>query len=221
VSAGEIRERLEQHELSQVLFNLPAGDWAKGERGIAALPERVEEFRSGVAKALDYARVTGCRKLHAMPGKLPQGADREACLETFVSNLIFAADAVVGDGIELMIEPINTRVDIPGYLLDRTDLAMQLITRAARPNIRLQYDIYHMQIMEGDLARSIERLLPSIGHIQLADNPGRNEPGTGEINYEWLLQRIDALGYAGWIGCEYKPRGQTVAGLAWAKRFLG
>jgi hydroxypyruvate isomerase len=220
-SAGEIRERLEQHKLSQVLFNLPAGDWAKGERGIAALPERVEEFRSGVVKALDYARVTGCRKLHAMPGKLHQGADREACHKTFVSNLIFAADAIVGDGIELMIEPINTRVDIPGYLLDRTDLAMQLITRAARPNIRLQYDIYHMQIMEGDLARSIERLLPSIGHIQLADNPGRNEPGTGEINYEWLLQRIDALGYAGWIGCEYKPRGQTVAGLAWAKRFLG
>ncbi len=115
---------------------------------------------------------------------------------------------------------LHTRVDIPGYLLDRTDLAMQIIERAARPNIRLQFDIYHVQIMEGDLARSIERLLPSIGHIQLADNPGRNEPGTGEIHYEWLLQRIDALGYEGWIGCEYKPRGQTVAGLSWAKRFL-
>jgi hydroxypyruvate isomerase len=220
VPAEEIRERLERHGLSQVLFNFPAGDWARGERGIAALPERVDEFRSGVANALHYARATGCRKLHVMPGKLPAGADRETYLDTFVANLIFAADATVADAIDLMIEPINTRVDIPGYLLDRTDLAMQLIARAARPNIRLQFDLYHVQIMEGDLTRSIARLLPSIGHIQLADNPGRNEPGTGEINFDWLLQRIDALGYPGWIGCEYKPRGPTAAGLAWAERFL-
>jgi hydroxypyruvate isomerase len=219
-SAAEIRERLERHGLVQVLFNMPAGDWAQGERGIAALPKRVDEFRSGVVKALDYARITGCRKLHVMPGKLPKGTDRDTCLETFVSNLAFAANAAAGDGIDLMVEPINTRVDIPGYLLDRTELAMQLIASAARPNIKLQFDIYHMQIMEGDLARSIERLLPCIGHIQLADNPGRNEPGTGEINYEWLLPHIDALGYTGWIGCEYKPRGQTVAGLSWAERFL-
>ncbi|HVZ36431.1 MAG TPA: TIM barrel protein, partial [Polyangiaceae bacterium] len=123
-------------------------------------------------------------------------------------------------GIDVMIEPINTRVDIPGYLLARTEEATELIARAARPNIKLQFDIYHVQIMEGDLARAIERLLPYIGHIQLADNPGRNEPGTGEINYDWLLRRIDALGYAGWIGCEYKPRGATTAGLAWANPFL-
>jgi hydroxypyruvate isomerase len=173
-----------------------------------------------VENAVEYARATGCRKLHVMPGKLPENADRKKSLQTFLDNLIFTADAVAADGIDVMIEPINTRVDIPGYLLDRTDLAMELIARAARPNIRLQFDIYHVQIMEGDLARSIERLLPSIGHIQLADNPGRNEPGTGEIHYEWLLKRIDALGYSGWIGCEYKPRGQTVAGLAWAKHFL-
>jgi hydroxypyruvate isomerase len=218
--AAEIRDRLQRHGLSQVLFNTPSGNWAQGERGIASLPERIDEFRAGVDNALQYARATGCRKLHVMPGKLPENADRKRYLQVFVDNLIFAADAVVGDGIEIMIEPINTRVDIPGYLLDRTDLAMELITRAARPNIRLQFDIYHVQIMEGDLARSIERLLPFIGHMQLADNPGRNEPGTGEIHYEWLLQRIDALGYPGWIGCEYKPRGQTLAGLAWATRHL-
>jgi hydroxypyruvate isomerase len=220
VAATEIRARLDRNGLTQVLFNLPAGDWARGERGIAGLPDRTDEFRRGVESALGYARVTGCRKLHAMPGKVPPGVDRERCLATFADNLIFAADAVAADGIDILIEPINTRVDIPGYLLDRTELALALLARADRPNIRLQFDIYHMQIMEGDLARSIERLLPRIGHMQLADNPGRNEPGTGEIHYEWLLQRIDDLGYAGWIGCEYKPRGPTVAGLSWAERFL-
>jgi hydroxypyruvate isomerase len=219
-AATDIRARLEQHGLAQVLFNLPAGDWARGERGIAGLPGRVDEFRRGVENALHYARVTGCRRLHAMPGKVPAGVDRERCLSIFVDNLIFAADAAVADGIDILIEPINTRVDIPGYLLDRTDLALALLARADRPNIKLQFDIYHMQIMEGDLARSIERLLPHIGHVQLADNPGRNEPGTGEIHYDWLLRRIDDLGYTGWIGCEYKPLGSTVAGLSWASRFL-
>ena len=218
--ANEIRARLDRHGLAQVLFNLPAGDWARGERGIAGLPGRIDEFRRGVENALRYARVTGCRKLHAMPGKVPAGVDPERCLSIFVDNLIFAADAVAADGIDILIEPINTRVDIPDYLLDRTDLALALMARADRPNIKLQFDIYHMQIMEGDLARSIERLLPRIGHMQLADNPGRNEPGTGEIHYEWLLQRIDDLGYTGWIGCEYKPRGPTIAGLSWAARFL-
>jgi hydroxypyruvate isomerase len=220
VTATEIRAQLDRHHLTQVLFNLPAGDWARGERGIAALPGRAEEFRRGVEQALHYARICGCRKLHAMPGKLPGGADRERCLAMFVDNLIFAADAVAADGIDILIEPINTRVDIPGYLLDRTDLALELIARADRPNVKLQFDMYHVQIMEGDLARSIERLLPHIGHMQLADNPGRHEPGTGEINYEWLLQRIDDLGYPGWVGCEYKPLGPTVAGLGWASRYL-
>lgn len=219
-SAAEIREALKRNHLEQVLFNLPAGDWAAGERGIAALPNRVQEFRDGVEQALHYARATDCRKLHAMAGKLPPGAARHAYLETLLDNLCFAADAVAPHGIDILIEPINSRVDIPGYLLDSTQLAMELITRAHRPNLKLQFDIYHMQIMEGDLARSIERLLPHIAHIQLADNPGRNEPGTGEINCDWLLARIDALGYSGWIGCEYKPRAQTVDGLSWAKPFL-
>jgi hydroxypyruvate isomerase len=218
--ATEIRARLDRHGLTQVLFNFPAGDWARGERGIAALPGRIDEFRSGVASALHYARICGCRQLHAMPGKLPAGADRARCLSIFVDNLIFAADAAAAEGIDILIEPINTRVDIPNYLLDHTDLALELMARAGRPNLKLQFDIYHMQIMEGDLARSIERLLPKIGHMQLADNPGRNEPGTGEIRYEWLLQRIDELGYSGWIGCEYKPRGSTVAGLSWAAPYL-
>jgi hydroxypyruvate isomerase len=220
VPATEIRARLDRHGLTQVLFNFPAGDWASGERGIAGLPDRVDEFRRGVDSALHYARVTGCRKLHAMPGKLPAGEDRERCLAVFVDNLIFAADAAAADGIDVLIEPINTRVDIPGYLLDRTDLALALLARANRPNIRLQYDIYHMQIMEGDLARSFGKLLPQIAHVQLADNPGRNEPGTGEIRYEWLLRHIDDLGYRGWIGCEYKPRESTVAGLSWAAPYL-
>jgi hydroxypyruvate isomerase len=219
-AATAIRERLDRHGLAQVLFNLPAGDWARGERGIAGLPGRVEEFRRGVDNALRYARATGCRKLHAMPGRVPAGVDRERCLSIFVDNLIFAADAAAADGVDILIEPINTRVDIPGYLLDRTDLALAILARAGRPNIRLQFDIYHVQIMEGDLARSIERLLPHIGHMQLADNPGRNEPGTGEIRYEWLLDRIEDLGYTGWIGCEYKPRSPTVAGLSWAARYL-
>jgi hydroxypyruvate isomerase len=215
-----IRSQLDRHGLTQVLFNLPAGDWARGERGIAGLPWRIDEFRSGVENALHYARVCDCRKLHAMPGRIPAGVDRARCLSIFVDNLIFAADAVAADGIDILIEPINTRVDIPGYLLDRTDLALELMARADRPNIGLQFDIYHMQIMEGDLARTIERLLPHISHMQLADNPGRHEPGTGEINYDWLLRRIDELGYSGWIGCEYKPRDATVAGLSWAASFL-
>lgn len=219
-TASEIRTRLEWHGLTQVLFNLPAGEWASGERGIAGLPGRIDEFRRGVDIALSYARATGCRKLHAMPGKVPVGIDRERCLSIFVDNLVFAADAAAADGIDILIEPINSRVDIPGYLLDRTELALEIMARVGRPNLRLQFDIYHVQIMEGDLARSIERLLPHIGHMQLADNPGRNEPGTGEIHYEWLLSRIDELGYTGWIGCEYKPRAATAAGLSWAARYL-
>jgi hydroxypyruvate isomerase len=218
--ATEIRARLDRHGLRQVLFNLPAGDWAGGERGIAGLPGRIDEFRRGVDHALHYAQVTGCRMLHAMPGKVPANVDRDRCLSIFVDNLVFAADAAAAEGVDILIEPINTRVDIPGYLLDRTGLALEIMARANRPNIRLQFDIYHMQIMEGDLARSIERLLPRVGHMQLADNPGRNEPGTGEIHYEWLLERIDDLGYAGWIGCEYKPRAATVAGLSWAAKYL-
>nr|WP_231639188.1 2-oxo-tetronate isomerase [Sphingomonas profundi] len=206
--------------LETVLFNFPAGDWAGGERGIGALPDRLAEFRAGVDRALDYARALDCPRLHLMPGKLPGGTDHATARPTLIDNIAFAADRVAADGIDIMLEPINTRVDMPGYFYDTTESACAIIAEVARPNVKLQYDIYHMQIMEGDLARTIARLLPQIGHMQLADNPGRGEPGTGEIAYPWLLSHIDALGYDGWIGCEYAPRGDTLAGLGWAAPYL-
>ena len=220
VPAQALRERLDANGLQMVLFNIAVGDWAAGDRGLGANPDRVEEFKASLAQGLEYARATGCKQLHLMAGKVPEGADRSAWKQTFISNIQTAADAAVGDGIDIMLEPINTRVDIPGYFYSTTDEAVEIMGAVGRPNVKLQYDIYHMQIMEGDLARRIEALLPRIGHLQLADNPGRNEPGTGEINYPWLLSRIDALGYQGWIGCEYRPVGDTVAGLGWAKPYL-
>ncbi|MDF0546302.1 hydroxypyruvate isomerase family protein [Sphingobium sp. H39-3-25] len=214
----EISSRVSAHDLTVALFNLPAGDWAAGERGLGALNDRIDEFRSGVVTALDYARALHVTRLHLMAGK-PDG-DRAAARSTLVDSIRFAADAVVSDGIDILLEPINTRVDMPGYFYDTSAAGVAVIEEAARPNVKLQYDVYHMQIMEGDLARSIERLLPCIGHIQIAGNPGRGEPGTGEINYPWLLDRIDAIGYDGFIGCEYKPVGNTADGLGWAKPYL-
>lgn len=218
VPAEQLAAKIAERGLTVAIFNTPAGDWAGGERGLGSLADRTEEFREGVGRALAYARALGCKRLHLMAGK-PVG-DRAVAHRTVIDNIRFAADAVAADGIDILLEPINTRVDIPGYFYDSTATAMAVIEEAGRPNVKLQYDIYHMQIMEGDLARSIERLLPAIGHIQLADNPGRGEPGTGEINYPWLFQRIDALGYDGYIGCEYKPVGETVAGLRWAAPYL-
>ena len=215
-----IRERLDATGLELVLFNFALGDWAGGDRGLAADPARADEFRASLAQAHAYAQATGCKKLHIMPGKIPAGANRTAWSSAFVANARLAADTVADDGIDVMFEPINTKVDIPGYFYDTTATALDIIDAVDRPNVKLQYDAYHMQIMEGDLARTIERLLPRIGHVQIADNPGRNEPGTGEINYPWLLSRLDALGYKGWVGCEYKPIGDTLAGLAWAKSYL-
>ncbi|MGI4732572.1 MAG: 2-oxo-tetronate isomerase [Janthinobacterium lividum] len=217
--AEVVAERLRRNRLIFALFNMPAGDWGVGERGFAADPARGAEFRDSVDLALDYARSTGCMKLHLMAGKIPANADRAAWTDTLVDNVRYAADAA-GEAITIVLEPINTRVDIPGYFYDRTDAALAVIDRVARPNVKLLYDIYHMQIMEGDLARTIERLMPRIGHVQIADNPGRGEPGTGEINYPWLLSRLDQLGYDGWVGCEYKPLGTTQAGLGWATPYL-
>jgi hydroxypyruvate isomerase len=214
---ADVASRARKCGLEVVLFNLPAGDWAGGERGIGALPDRVEEFRAGVAKGLDYARALGCPRLHLMAGKAPASAE---CRSTLVANIVHAAELAAADGVEILIEPINTRVDIPGYFYGTTDEALSVMDEAARDNVRLQYDIYHMQIMEGDLARTIERLLPRIGHMQLADNPGRAEPGSGEINYSWLLNHIDTLGYDGWIGCEYRPAADTTSGLRWARDYL-
>lgn len=218
-SAASIGKALRDNGLVLALFNMPAGDWAAGERGLGALPGREHEFREGAQLALDYARELGCRRLHLMAGK-KAGLELDACRKTLVANVRFAAGLVEGDGIEVLLEPINTRVDIPGYFYDTTQGALDIIAEAACSNVRLQYDIYHMQIMEGDLARTIARLLPFIGHMQLADNPGRGEPGTGEINYPWLLQHIDDLGYEGFVGCEYKPVSGTSEGLGWAQPYL-
>lgn len=220
---GETKEavaaQLADHGLELALFNMPAGAWAEGERGIGAHPDRVAEFREGASLALDYARQLGCKRLHLMAGKTG-GLDQAACRETLIDNIRFAADLMAGDGIDILVEPINTRVDIPGYFYDTTAAAMRVIEEAARPNVRLQYDVYHMQIMEGHLARTIERLLPAIGHVQIADNPGRGEPGTGEINYPFLLGHLDRLGYDGFVGCEYIPVNGTIEGLAWAAPYL-
>ncbi len=218
--AAAVQERLRALGLTMALFNFPPGDWAAGERGFSADPARKAEFRESIDRALEYADATGCRTLHLMAGKITAGANRAVWTDTLIENVRLAANAVVGRGLTIVLEPINTRVDIPGYFYDTTAAALSVMDAANRPNVKLLYDIYHMQIMEGDLARTIERLLPRIGHIQLADNPGRNEPGTGEINYAWLLKRLDALGYDGWVGCEYKPAQETAAGLGWARSYL-
>ena len=211
--AEEIVAKLKANNLTQVLHNLPAGDWGAGERGIATLPDRVDEFKAGVDKAIEYATALGCKQVNCLAG-IPKGVDPAKAHETFVANLKFAAPKLKAAGIKLLIEAINTR-DIPGFFLTSTKQALAVIDEVGSDNLFVQYDIYHMQIMEGDLARTIEANLPKIAHIQLADNPGRNEPGTGEINYPFLYDFIDKLGYSGWIGAEYKPKGDTVAGLGW------
>jgi len=211
---AELREQLHQHGLTQVLHNLPAGNWGAGERGIAILPDRVEEFRDGVARAIDYAKSLDCRQLNCLVGIAPDGADKAEFNEVLVGNLRFAADALAREQIKLLIEPINT-IDIPGFFLNGTEQALQIIADVRSSNLFVQYDIYHMQVMEGDIARSLQKHLARIAHVQLADNPGRNEPGTGEINYPFLFRHLDAIGYRGWIGCEYKPRTTTVDGLGW------
>lgn len=210
----EIASRLSRFGLTQVLHNLPAGNWGAGERGIAILPERTGEFREGVSRAIDYAGTLGCKQINCLVGIAPKEASPERLHETMVANLDFAARRLKEAGIKLLIEPVNTR-DIPGFFLCHTKQALAVIDEIGSDNIQLQYDIYHMQIMEGDLTRTIEANLPRIAHVQLADNPGRNEPGTGEINYPYLFKKLDSLGYQGWIGCEYKPATTTTEGLGW------
>ncbi|WP_158044798.1 hydroxypyruvate isomerase [Skermanella pratensis] len=210
----QVAESLQVAGLTQVLHNLPAGDWNNGQRGIACLPERVQEFRDGVGKAIDYAGALGCKQVNCLAGIAPAGVDPDQLRETFVENVRFAADRLKEAGITLLIEPVNT-LDIPGFYLNRTTQALSIIEETGSDNVFLQYDIYHMQIMEGDLARTIERNLSKIRHIQLADNPGRNEPGSGEINYGFLFEHFDRISYDGWIGCEYKPLTTSSEGLGW------
>ncbi|MCW2236892.1 hydroxypyruvate isomerase [Azospirillum canadense] len=211
-----LAERLKGNRLEQVLHNLPAGNWDAGERGIAILPDRVGEFQDGVGKAIEYAKTLGCPQLNCLVGKAPAGVSRDTLERTLVDNLKFAAKALKEAGIRFLVEPINTR-DIPGFYLTNTKQAEQLIEAVGSDNLYIQYDVYHMQIMEGDLVPTIQRLLPKIAHVQIADNPGRNEPGTGEINYPFVFAALDKLGYSGWVGCEYKPARGTSEGLGWMR----
>jgi hydroxypyruvate isomerase len=212
--AEQIEQRLSRYKLELVLHNFPAGDWAAGERGIACDPRRIGEFQDSVELAIEYALDLGVRQLHCLAGKAPPNVPRERVNATYVANLRFAASHLKEHGLDLLIEPINDR-DVPGYFLTGTRQAAAVIAECGADNLFLQYDIYHMQRMEGDLAETIRAHLPLIRHVQLADVPGRHEPGTGEINFPFLFRLLDELGYEGWIGCEYIPRADTVAGLAW------
>ena len=211
---AEIQARLKGNGLKLVLHNLPAGDWDAGERGIACLPDRVDEFRAGVARAIDVGTALGVPQLNCLAGKAPMGASDATLRSTFVANLRYAAAELRKAGLKLLVEPINT-YDIPGFYLNRTAQAIAILDEVGSDNLSLQYDIYHAQRMEGELAATMAKHLPRIAHVQLADNPGRNEPGTGEIAYGFLFAHLDRIGYTGWVGCEYKPATTTEAGLSW------
>lgn len=212
--AERIAAQLDAHRLQLVLHNLPAGNWEAGERGIACDPARSGEFQDGVGSAISYAKALGVTQLNCLVGIKPPAVTADQAYDAVVANLRFAAGALARENIGLLIEPINT-FDIPGFYLNGTEQALGIIADTGAANLTLQYDIYHMQRMEGELAATIKRHLAQIGHIQLADNPGRFEPGTGEINYRYLLPMLDAIGYTGWVGCEYKPQNGTVNGLKW------
>jgi hydroxypyruvate isomerase len=213
-AATDIKAKLSSNRLKLVLHNLPAGDWDAGERGIACLPDRVDEFREGVGRAIEYATALGAPQVNCLAGKAPLGATDEMLRKTFVANLKFAAAELKKASLKLLIEPINT-YDIPGFYLNRTAQAISILDEVGSDNLFLQYDIYHAQRFEGELAATITKQLARIAHIQIADNPGRNEPGSGEINYPFLFAHLDKIGYRGAIGCEYKPAGNTEAGLGW------
>lgn len=213
--AQVLADHLSREGLTQVLFNLPPGDWQAGERGIACHPDRVDEFREGVATARHYAAALGCVQVNCLAGLRPEGVDPELLWETLVGNLRWAAAQLGEDGLRLCVEAINSRVDMPGFFLDTSARVLELIDAVAADNLFLQYDVYHMQIMEGDLIRTLERCLPHIAHIQIADNPGRHEPGTGEIHYPAIFAALDRLGYSGWVSAEYRPAAGTEAGLSW------
>lgn len=201
-----------------VLFNAPPGDWQAGERGLAALPERRREFRAAIARAFEYAAALNCPRIHVVAGVQPPGLDRRAMEACYMDNLAWAAEQASGIGATLMIEPINRR-DIPGFFLSDFDFAQQVIEEIGAPNLRLQFDIYHAQIIHGDISRRLEHQLPWIGHIQIANPPDRREPGNGEINYPFVFERLDALGYDGWVGCEYRPAGSTIDSLGWIRPY--
>jgi hydroxypyruvate isomerase len=212
-----IQAELQAHGLSLILHNLPAGNWAGGERGIACHPDRVEEFNRGVGQAIAYATVLGVKKINCLAGIKPAGVSEEQARSTLVANLRLAARRLAEHGIDLLIEPINT-FDIPGFFVSTTAQGLSILDEVGAANAFIQYDAYHMQRMEGELAATLSKHLARIGHIQIADNPGRNEPGTGEINYSFLFAHLQRIGWNGSIGCEYKPAAGTEAGLGWRQQ---
>jgi len=219
-AASELAQRLKDHGLQQVLFNAPPGQWDAGERGIACLPGRQDEFRRGFEQALHYAQALSCPRIHVMAGVAPADADRAALRATYEGNLAWAAEQAASIGRDVLIEPINTR-DIPGFFLNRQDDAHKIVQAVGAPNLKVQMDLYHCQIVEGDVAMKIRQYLPTgrVGHFQIASVPERHEPDDGELDYRYLLRLLDELGYEGWVGCEYRPRDGTQNGLGWLRRF--
>ncbi|MEM8838104.1 MAG: 2-oxo-tetronate isomerase [Pseudomonadota bacterium] len=213
----DVKERLKANDLTQVVINVPPGDWDAGERGLAIFPDRRDEFRSAVEQAISYASELSCKQLHCMAGVFPDEADLFEIEATYIGNLKFATAEAAKAGININIEAVNT-TDVPGYYLTYVEQAADVIEKVGADNLRLQFDFYNVQKMEGNLAVTFETYLPLIGHVQIADNPGRHEPGTGEINYSFILAMLDRLGYSGWVGCEYGPKGTTLEGLSWMER---
>lgn len=215
----QLADCLHAHKLTQSLFNLPSGDWAGGERGIACLPDRKEEFRAGVDRAIAYAKVLDCKKINCLAGLVPEAADPGELERTLIENLSYAAPRLAAAGVMLLLEAVNTR-DVPGFLIPRVSDAVRIIKEVKTASVRVQYDFYHAQIMQGDLMETFALHQDVIGHVQIADNPGRHEPGSGEINYPFIFSELDRLGYDGFVGCEYKPARATSEGLDWIKPYL-
>lgn len=215
-----IAGRLREFGLEMVLINLPAGDPRAGDAGIACDPTRIEEFRDGVAEGIEFARALDCPQLNCLAGIAPAGIEAGRLREILIENLRFAAERFAGAGLRLLVEPINTR-DRPGFYLSRPDQAMEIIDAVGADNLFLQFDVYHAQVMQGDIVRSFQIYRDRIAHVQIADNPGRHEPGTGELNFPFILDAIDRAGYEGWVSCEYAPSSNTVASLGWARDYLG
>lgn len=216
----ELKDWLAEARLKQVLLNMPAGDWENGERGLCCLPDRKGEFREGVDRAIEYARLLDCSNVHIVAGLAPaEGPERAPYEDAYRENLAHAADRLAAHGLAGLIEPINGKRDVPGFFLQTTRQARAILDELARPNLRLQFDAYHVQIMEGDLVHTFRACLPYVGHIQIANPPDRHEPDTGEIDYRYFLAAVDAAGYDGWVGCEYKPRAGTREGLGWGRPY--
>jgi hydroxypyruvate isomerase len=216
--AETIVQQIQKHHLEIVLFNMPPGNWAAGERGIASLPGREQEFAAGVDTALTYAAALRVPRLHAMAGIPPAGADPAACRAALIANLKHAARKLAPHNITLLLEAINHR-DIPGFFINTQAESYEIVTAVNEPNLKMQMDLYHMQVMEGDLAMKLRKYTPLGGHIQIAGAPQRNEPDTGEVRYEYLYELLDEIGYQGWIGCEYRPAGKTIEGLGWFEKW--